>query len=89
MTTKLTLTLNDAVIKKAKDYAKEKNTSVSRIVEEYLDFVAEKEAPYNPGREFHSTIVDSMVGIFPDNGKDYKEMRDERRTEYFRRKGFL
>ena len=37
MTTKLTLTIDKAIIKKAKSFARDKNKSVSRIVEEYLN----------------------------------------------------
>ena len=36
MSTKLTLVLEKEIIEKAKDYAKEKNRSLSNIVENYL-----------------------------------------------------
>ena len=36
MTTKLTLTIEDTVIKRAKAYAKQNNVSVSSLVETYL-----------------------------------------------------
>ena len=36
MTTKLTLTLDDSVIKNAKEYAAMQNTSLSRMVEGYF-----------------------------------------------------
>ncbi len=37
MTTKLTLTIDDSVIKRAKHYAKHSGKSVSQIVEQYLN----------------------------------------------------
>jgi hypothetical protein len=37
MDTKLTIKLNEAVIQRAKIYASSRNTSVSRLVENYLD----------------------------------------------------
>lgn len=37
MTTKLTLTIDDSVIKRAKHYAKHSGKSISQIVEQYLD----------------------------------------------------
>ena len=43
MTTKLTLTIDDAVISSAKKYAREKNTSLSGIVENYLKSITVKE----------------------------------------------
>jgi len=45
MTTKLTLTIDDAVISSAKKYAKKKNTSLSGIVENYLKSISAKELP--------------------------------------------
>jgi len=37
MDTKLTLKLNDSVIERAKKYASNKNLSLSRLIENYLD----------------------------------------------------
>ncbi len=37
MDSKLTLKLNESVIKRAKKYASHKNTSLSRLIENYLD----------------------------------------------------
>ena len=37
MTTKLTLSINDAIIKRAKKFAKNSNRSLSEIIETYLD----------------------------------------------------
>lgn len=36
MDTKLTLKLDNAIIEQAKSYAKEKNTSLSKLIESYL-----------------------------------------------------
>jgi hypothetical protein len=43
MPTKLTLRLNDAVIRKAKKTARNKGVSLSRMVEDYFKSVAEQE----------------------------------------------
>ena len=43
MTTKLTLRLNDAVIRKAKKTASAKGVSLSRMVEDYFKAVADQE----------------------------------------------
>jgi hypothetical protein len=42
MNTKLTLTINDSVVKSAKRYAKSRRKSLSRIVEHYLQSVSAK-----------------------------------------------
>lgn len=42
MNTKLTLTLNPSVIEKAKKFAKENNSSLSKIVENHFNTLTEK-----------------------------------------------
>ncbi len=83
MTTKLTLTIDKAVIKKAKSFAKAKNKSVSRIVEEYLNHISSGTTPKEFTATLDSPITDSLVGMLNDNGKDYKDMLDVTRTERF------
>ncbi|WP_456087084.1 DUF6364 family protein [Parabacteroides sp.] len=39
METKLTLRLNESIIEKAKEYARSRNMSLSKMVEQYLDSV--------------------------------------------------
>lgn len=84
MLTKLTLTIDQSIVEKAKEYAQEKNKSVSRIVEEYLRNLSEKNSFFIPRNPIDSPITDSLVGMFSDNGKDYKTMLDEARTERFK-----
>lgn len=45
MATKLTLRLDEALIEKAKRYAKSRNTSVSQLVADYLRLLEEQAAP--------------------------------------------
>ena len=42
MTTKLTLTINDGIIKKAKSYARHTGRSLSELVENYLSTLTEE-----------------------------------------------
>ena len=83
MLTKLTLTVDQAVVEKAKEYAQEKNKSVSRIVEEYLRNLLEQNSDFASTNPLKAPITDSLVGMFSDNGKDYKKMLDEARMERF------
>ena len=86
MTTKLTLTMDNAVIDRAKEYARGKNSSVSSIVETYLDTVSGGFSPEGAVvREpaVPSPVTDSLVGMFPDNGRDYKEVINEAKAERF------
>ena len=45
MTVKLTLSVNPAVVSRAKRYAKRQGVSVSRLVEAYLASISEEAAP--------------------------------------------
>ena len=47
MITKLTLTIEDEVIDSAKDYAKSKGKSLSKIVENYLRLISSKNRKAN------------------------------------------
>ena len=83
MLAKLTLTIDQSVIKQAKEYAQKKNRSVSRIVEEYLKNIATKHEAFTSFSTMQSPITDSISGIFYDNGKSYKDMRDEALQEKY------
>ena len=61
MITKLTLTIEKSVIQKAKKYAKEKERSLSDIIENYLKAITEDEI----GEEIEITpLVKSLKGSF-------------------------
>jgi Family of unknown function (DUF6364) len=83
MLTKLTLTIEKDVIEKAKEYAQQKNKSVSRIVEDYLKNISQNRTTLAFDLELKSPITDSLVGMFEDNGQDYKTMLEEARSEKF------
>lgn len=73
MSTKLTLKIDEGVIERAKNYAKMHNTSVSSLVEVYLQKVT------NPSRKSRITpLVKSLSGLIDlpndyDHKKDYSE----------------
>ena len=73
MDSKLTLKLNSNVIERAKTYAKKKDTSLSKLIETYLDFLSD---PKDNGSEV-TPLVKSLSGIINlpknfDDKKDYK-----------------
>jgi hypothetical protein len=80
MTTKLTLTMDDAIIRRAEEYAKTRNTNISAMVENWLDRISVNDRSFNVS-EIHSSLVDSMCGIICDSGRDYRELLDEALTE--------
>ena len=82
METKLTLTLNDNVIERAKNYAKSQKISLSKMIENYLDSVTK------PKEEKHmisiTPLVESLSGVIvpPENLDFKKEYRDYLEEKY-------
>lgn len=83
MLTKLTLTIEQSVIEQAKEFARKKNRSVSRIVEEYLQNITANADSMPFSGVLLSPITDSISGMFPDNGKSYAEMLDDAMREKY------
>lgn len=72
MNTKLTLTIEQSIIEKAKVFAKEKGRSLSDIIENYLKAItSEKKVPNNI-----SPLVNSLRGSFkaPDSFDSKEEL---------------
>ena len=79
MNSKLTLKLNSRVITRAKKYAKENNTSLSRMIESYLDSVTGGEKSVIE----ITPLVKSLSGIVElpadyNYRKDYSDHLDEK-----------
>ena len=69
MDTKLTLKLDKSIIESAKEYAREKNISLSKIIENYLQLITtNKEAEIKV-----SPLVESLIGVIDKPSKDYKK----------------
>jgi hypothetical protein len=67
---KLTLSVDGRVVRRAKEYAKRRGVSVSKMVETYLAAVAEPPSPA-AGR---TPILDSLRGLLDDGDiADYKK----------------
>ncbi len=70
MNTKLTLTIEQSVIEKAKSYAKEKGRSLSDIIENYLKAITSEQRIV----EDISPLVNSLRGSFKSpESFDYKK----------------
>lgn len=80
MDSKLTLKLDSEVIEKAKSYAKDKNISLSQLVERYLHFVTT-----SPADDLQVTpLVRSLSGIIalPESYDEKAEYRKYLSTKY-------
>jgi hypothetical protein len=74
MNTKLTIKLNDDVITRAKTYAKHRKTSLSKMIESYLDSVTK---PESKGIEI-TPLVKSLSGVITlKDDYDYKKDRTD------------
>jgi len=69
MDTKLTLKLEKSIIERAKEYAKEKNISLSKMIENYLQALTNKQ-----NKEIKiSPLVESLIGVISIKETDYKK----------------
>ena len=69
MDSKLTLKLNESVIKQAKNYAKKNNISLSKMIENYLTALTESKKD----KKKISPLVKSLTGVIKLENKDYKK----------------
>jgi hypothetical protein len=81
MNAKLTLKLDSTVIARAKRYAKKRNTSLSRMIESYLDSITQPDAS---GIEI-TPLVEGLSGVIDlpadyDYGKGYTDYLDQKYT---------
>ena len=80
MSKKLTLSIDETTIEKAKRYAKKRKKSLSKLVQEYLKYVAERETE-NLGSEL-TPIVKKLLGSV----KIKEESIEEARFKYLKEK---
>lgn len=69
MNTKLTLNLSKTIIESAKDYAKNNKTSLSKLIETYLNSITKKEN----STDDVSPLIESLTGVIPNENTDYKK----------------
>lgn len=72
---KLTLSVDDAVVSRAKQFAKQRGVSVSEIVEKYLAAVAE---PISPAKDA-APVLRSLRGILKkSDAGDYRKRLEQK-----------
>ena len=83
---KLTLSINQSVIEKAKEYAKSSGKSLSSIVEEYLKSLAKEQKLDN--KKSPSKIVQELKGSvkMPKDINSYKELLQDALIEKYLKK---
>ena len=71
MTVKLNLTIDEDVVKRTKRYAKRTNTSISKMVQEYLDKTTQSE------KTDKKSFVEKYAGTLKIGIPDLKKAKDE------------
>lgn len=88
MNTKLTLVMDSGVISSAKTYARAHETSVSKLVENYLKLLAADGLPASAVPRQPGPITASLIGAIPvrpeDQDKSARELIREAKMERFR-----
>jgi len=80
MSKKLTLRLDEDVIERAKAYAAERDTSVSRLVEAYFTAITEKNGDRT--RTAFSDTTQQFIGVLEDADEgDYERYLEEKHLE--------
>lgn len=84
MTTKLTLTMDESTIERAKKYAKRQERSLSKLIETYLNAITDDEVSKEERTEELSPIVKSLAGSFKaPKDFDYKKELQKRLEEKY------
>jgi hypothetical protein len=83
MNTKLTLTIEQSIIEKAKIYARKKERSLSDLIENYLKALTNEDSSTTKEEEL-TPIVKSLKGTFklPKNFDYKKELTDRLSEKY-------
>lgn len=77
MNTKLTLSIDKEIVEEAKSYAKSKQISLSKLIENYLNALSHQSRP----SDAVSPLVQSLTGIIPneyDEKADYRNYIDQK-----------
>ena len=82
MTTQLTVTIEENVLKSAKQYAETKGSSLSEIIEKYLKRIALRNNPQNDN--FSPSIKELLGSVtLPENFEYKKELTNELTKKHF------
>ena len=79
MTVKLNLTIEEEVVKRSKLFAKKRNLSISKIVQEYLDKATQNEMPKKESfvQKYKATLNTKL------SDKEIKKITDQRIKEKY------
>jgi len=76
--TKLTLTVDEDVVRKAREYTAQHNTSISRLVNRFLEGLAESNEPAETNE--YPAVLQRLIGILPETAdeSEYDQFLEEK-----------
>ena len=77
MPTKLTLSIDETVVEKAKLYARAKSKSLSKVIEQYLKFITESETPPTQVTETVRGLADTLSPPVSDDDLKYQYLKQK------------
>jgi uncharacterized phage infection (PIP) family protein YhgE len=77
MSTKLTLSIDETVIEKAKVYARSRSKSLSKVIEQYLQFVTENQTPPTEVTDTVRLIADTLSPSVSDDDLKYQYLKQK------------
>lgn len=77
MTSKLTLSIDQSVVKRAKQYAREHGKSLSRIIEQYLSYVTQEGFESTGVTENVSRLADTLPATLGERDWKYQYLAEK------------
>lgn len=77
MNTKLTLNIDDAIVERAKQYARRRHRSLSKVVQQYLDYVTQAEADPGEVTETVTQLADTLRVTETDDELKYRYLKEK------------
>ncbi len=77
MTSKLTLSMNESVVKRAKQYAREQGKGLSKVIEGYLTYVTQRELPPTDVTEKVAELSDTLPASAAEGDWKYRYLAEK------------
>lgn len=77
MSSKLTLSMNEAVVMRAKRYARARGKSLSKVIEQYLSYVTQDDLPPSDVTEEVARLSDSLPASLVERDLKYEYLAEK------------
>lgn len=77
MSSKLTLSINESVVRRAKQYARAHGKSLSKVIEQYLSYVTQDEFPATDVTEEVARLSDTLPASLAERDLKYEYLAEK------------